>query len=178
MNMIAIEHYRISLFHCIDAIINGRAYTKSHYAILKSRTHLVYWLLGEGWYSWYWHVILVEKYTGGWEDECQVHFMRCSHFEADVCFQLLAIQLYFHRCSRKRLEKTENVLQSVETFFCDGREKRNWISNRFMNIFSTLRCLGIAACFVFLSFFLSHRSPTCFFFLQEKFVMFAAFTLR
>lgn len=29
-------------------------------------------------------MILIEKYTGWWEDECQVHFVRRSHLDGDV----------------------------------------------------------------------------------------------
>lgn len=116
-------------------------------------------------------MILVEKYTGGWEDERQVHFMRCSHFEADVCLQLLAVKssssLLLHCFRSKLFVKTEKVLQSFKTFFFVGWRKRNWVSNRFMNIFPTFSYLGIPVCFVFSCFFSFCPSPTCFVFLEK-----------
>lgn len=94
----------------------------------SQKTHLVYWLLWERRYSRYWHVILIEKYTGWWEDECQVHFVRRSHFDGWCSLRLLP-QLFTRGISLAAAKKLPwKHKHSLFTLRWARRKKRSWIS--------------------------------------------------
>ena len=156
-----------------SAIIN--VHTMSLNRIKKS-AHLVYWLLGEWWYSWYWHVILVEKYTSWWEDEAQVHFVRRSHVEAVVLWASRRSSSVAWRWRKLSTLLVENVVRrklfklakSSKNLFCT---LCSWISvslSLSLSLFTVLwKCLQPSSCLgggeAAAAVVSSRPSPTCFF---------------
>jgi hypothetical protein len=97
-------------------------------------------LLWKRWYSRYWHVILIEKYTSWWKDECQVHFVRRSHLDGDGCLQVVVDLFPLRTVSNERfLFAAAKLIENISlSFFCAVclRKKRNQsFPDSFMNNF-------------------------------------------
>lgn len=166
MNVIRYNFSQIDIVFVYDDIINSIMWR------IKKSAHLVYWLLGERWYPWYWHVILIKEYAGGWENESQVHFVRRSHFDDDLCLQLLAVWLnppatvFSVQCLTERsfFLRCFFALWKAQTFFTllGWKSATVEISFQFYEyIFSDVELSGDWCNYCWC--FFSRPSPTCFF---------------